>query len=437
MRALLELVVSLAIGILLCRTWLVTAFEVPTGSMAGAILGIHRDVTCWDCGYRFAVGSGPEDELPEFEPRAICPNCDSANLLAGLPDLRGDRLLVRTGAFAVCPPRRFEMAAFRDPAQADHVLVKRIVGLPGERVLIRDGNVWINGALARKSLEEQRETTVLVHDAAFRPRDRSLPPRWRPARAGSGWNIERELPAFSANQGAESFDWLAYRHWRRYPGLPGQVSEARISDRHGYNQGLPVIDWQDVNELLLRFRCAASGPGAIAARVEFSGEAFRLELTPQSGSARLLRGEMLIESVELAPIALGDEFEIEISTIDQQLICAVDRLVVFKSLPLELPGDRALRFAIGARDLRLELSELKLFRDVYYTHPRGTFAGWGLEREHRLGADEYFMLGDNSVISRDSRFWPDSPAAQASLLIGRPIRWNGNGVCEVLARFGL
>ncbi|MEZ5950240.1 MAG: S26 family signal peptidase [Planctomycetaceae bacterium] len=42
------------------------------------------------------------------------------------------------------------------------------------------------------------------------------------------------------------------------------------------------------------------------------------------------------------------------------------------------------------------------------------------ERTYRLGPDEYFVLGDNSAVSVDSRHWPEGSVTR-SLLIGRPV----------------
>ena len=39
----------------------------------------------------------------------------------------------------------------------------------------------------------------------------------------------------------------------------------------------------------------------------------------------------------------------------------------------------------------------------------------------RLAADEYYVLGDNSPVSEDSRTWPDGGAIDAKLLVGKPL----------------
>ena len=73
--------------------------------------------------------------------------------------------------------------------------------------------------------------------------------------------------------------------------------------------------------------------------------------------------------------------------------------------------------AIGARSLDIWLNDLTLYRDIYHsTHAVGTLpppaAQW------QLGPDEYFLLGDNPPISRDSRQWGPVPGR---LLVGKPL----------------
>jgi signal peptidase I len=50
--------------------------------------------------------------------------------------------------FIVCKfpsPRRWDLLVFRFPEDPTIVYVKRLVGLPGETVYIKDGKVWVNG----------------------------------------------------------------------------------------------------------------------------------------------------------------------------------------------------------------------------------------------------------------------------------------------------
>ena len=53
----------------------------------------------------------------------------------------GDRLL----ACKLLTPKRWDLIVFRYPQDPSVNYVKRLVGLPGEKLAIHDGAVWING----------------------------------------------------------------------------------------------------------------------------------------------------------------------------------------------------------------------------------------------------------------------------------------------------
>jgi signal peptidase I len=59
-----------------------------------------------------------------------------------------------------------------------------------------------------------------------------------------------------------------------------------------------------------------------------------------------------------------------------------------------------------------------LYRDVYYTENVGER---GVTRPLTLGPDEFFVLGDNSSVSRDSRCWTDGLVLHRDLLLGKPL----------------
>src|SRR3569833_3142504 len=43
-------------------------------------------------------------------------------------------------------PKRGDVVVFRWPGDTSQVWVKRVVGLPGDRVQMRNGRLWLNGA---------------------------------------------------------------------------------------------------------------------------------------------------------------------------------------------------------------------------------------------------------------------------------------------------
>jgi signal peptidase I len=62
-----------------------------------------------------------------------------------------------------------------------------------------------------------------------------------------------------------------------------------------------------------------------------------------------------------------------------------------------------------------------VYRDVYYARPIGVASGRGMDGPLELGDDEYYLVGDNSPVSIDSRNWPAPPGVPAKLLLGKPL----------------
>lgn len=57
----------------------------------------------------------------------------------------GQYVIVSKVHYWLAEPQRGDIIVFQPPNGANEDYIKRIVGLPGERVEIRDGSVWING----------------------------------------------------------------------------------------------------------------------------------------------------------------------------------------------------------------------------------------------------------------------------------------------------
>jgi len=426
----IERFVLLLIAVLLLRTWYLEGLFMPClvtgGSMAPTLVGLHREVSCGDCGHRFDCGS----DLRPVGPRAVCPNCDHAgNDLSGLPDVDGDRVLIGKSIFRVRGPQRWEVVAFRPPWQADKIHVKRVVGLPGESIRILGGDVLVDGQIQRKSLWQQRAMAVLVHDANRQPVLEPAPPlRWQGEREDSQWLSDAGRFGHPPTAEEEPIDWLVYRHWSRVPGRPGKIREGPITNQSGYNQTRPRRheDTHPVNDLMLSFRLKKTdGPGRLVVKAIAGRNEFEVSMYPGRGRFEVLQNGRRLPSGSGQLPDWSDALTVEVSLFDQQFLLAFDGRTAFppwpygRSAPVEDPVPRPL--AIGSQGLdKVEICDLRVYRDVYYTHPIGPGGRRDPAKTYELAADEYFVVGDNNSISEDSRTWPDY-ALDAKLLIGKPL----------------
>lgn len=135
------------------------AFIVPTNPMAPTILGHHFVGRCPECGGNVIV-TASRDAYGEPEPiqQGICDECWSSQLVEVDYRMRhsGDRIV----SSKLEQPRRFDVVVYVLPEPPFPKLVHRLVGLPGERVTIRNGRLWIDGreVLPPPSLNKLRYT---------------------------------------------------------------------------------------------------------------------------------------------------------------------------------------------------------------------------------------------------------------------------------------
>ena len=446
---LLTVVVFLGLFLVL-RTVAVEPFGVPTGSMTPALVGHHRGAPCPRCGYSVRVGRPTTGDVNRHFARVACQNCeygrDDAHLftLADARDLSGDRVLVDKNVYNLRRPRRWEMVVFRcpdtDPKEFGKPYVKRLVGLPGEVLKIDDGDVYIDGGIARKGLAEVRETLFPVFDMTCPPKVRGWGERWVVATdpdprlpagtpgnraAGEAPVIQNGALILDASESPQAMAAVTYRHfhldrprdeaeqpvfvWNAYDGRPG--NRDRFPAAHDF---ILTCDVEIVATTTAEACFAArllDGADAVTAEVSVGAKA--------SGRAQLTReGHGGLASVSGAALEPGRAYKLEFAFVDRTAHLALDGKAILP--PAELPPvakrsgvPRPLQ--LGARGCRVVLHNLKLHRDIHYTR----FGEHGTEREVTMAADEYFVMGDNSGNSQDSRKWP-SPGVPEADFIGKP-----------------
>ena len=411
----LRVAVAWGLGAIFLHTWLVAGLFrsviVASGSMAPALRGPHRLWACTGCGREFACGL---ESLPSEGRSAVCPYCQRANDAGAGVDRRGSRVLVDRSAYVWRAPRRWEAVVLQYPGQQRDWCVKRIVGLPGERVEIRDGDVWIDGQVARKTVAETRQTAVLVHQAR--------------ASQGAGWHdsvggwkttndrfVHRAV-AMADGQPEAPIHWLEYHHPAR-SAATAAGDEGPLLDESPYDQAESRL-LNPVSDVLLACRVTCGDRGALLLRGENRGERFLVRLDLDSNEITLKRNGKVVASNRTVEIPRGP-FRLDWMLADRQVQLALDGQVVIEYAygSAGVPPDGLPSLAIGAQGSEVSLSRLEVWRDVDYTP--------GPARDRRkfvLGPDEYFLLGDNSPHSRDSRSWGRF-GVSAGRLIGRVLRW--------------
>ncbi|MCG3127655.1 MAG: hypothetical protein CHACPFDD_02522 [Phycisphaerae bacterium] len=408
------------------RAFLVEAFIIPTGSMAPGLVGEHFTHVCDRCGWEFDVGPdlGDPEATAFVRPALIhCPNCQHTITEAGStmqPVKAGDRILVAKWPIdfgGALGPRRWDVIVFRDPLNPAQNYIKRLVALPGESVEIVRGDVFINGRIVRKTLAAQAALWTIVADQNCLADEFTAPhPRWAvdpPARPDPRWTgLDQRIIQFHGNADPRPAA-IAF---------PGDDHRAWTEDRLGFNggsSGATVEDYRVVAELT----CTAGDP-AVEWSIELDHRAFTVRLSSQAvtltGTFDDAAPPRTIRRDASPRRGLPPQRPClcEFSHLDRRVALSIDGVELIATADSDYPSSieqlRAQRDARAAPVPRLTLSiaggdvtlrGLRVDRDVHYTARPALTRRAAAGDPFTLAPGEFFVLGDNSAHSHDSREW--------------------------------
>jgi signal peptidase I len=449
------------------RAFVVEAFVIPTGSMAPTLLGAHMRFQCQDCGYQFDVnwsnpGGGDDLDIPARAGRkytVFCPNCgyqvpggppsDLPGDATNPPVRFGDRILVLKYLYLFEDPKRWDVVVFKapaDPEKYDYTqnYIKRLIGKPGETIMILDGDIYVAAKgtegkdsdfkIQTKPADAQQALWRIVYNNDFYPkgiphgRRQPWQQPWQVDAADpatSGWTLDRRQFTFKKDAGSATLFFNAdaepRTHW--------------LSDWLAYDQESPAEPFSyighNVSDLKLSMvydRDAGEGPLKLILTKQ--RDIFTAEVGPKT--ARLLRSDGSGEH-EIASAAINSgsgSLKLDFTNVDYKVTLKVNGQVLLQTTPEQYhpdvsrlleeyrDGPRAQRptIQIVAANQHCRITHLGLWRDVYYLNrdPQGrsTSIFWGspddrIRLNDEKGKEEYFVLGDNSLISGDARYWAD------------------------------
>ncbi len=469
----IETLQSLIIAFVLAMTFrgfVTEGFVIPTGSMAPTLLGEHYRFHSRQTGATFPIDARVDPGAreiydPKLGPRFAIPRADR-----GQPrNSMGDRILVLKCLYPFFAPKRFDVVVFKNPTNPDgkdENYIKRLVGLPDEKLLLVDGDVFVGDIdaeigdlkIQRKPLHVQRAVWQTIYDSDFMPlRPDELVPSYSPPFSGQGWNTTADRSFRCDTAEPSTLEWdlhqIPLTDWASYDMLmysPRQqpspnsrtpifnISDLRVSagivaDQPGFETTLELVTRGHRFEFILKRR---DGTGRYEAIVQ---------MTPidDDGQATGETDRQRTENIELR--GAGRVVNVEFWHVDQSLSIYLDgkRAVgpleydwrprlrmenayqlayqeVLDRLPRAAPNPARLMWHF--RGSPVTLHRVRVDRDLYYQPARlndrsqknqPALTGWAFGTHPNnpaiLESDQFLMLGDNSPFSSDSRLW-GSPA---------------------------
>ena len=406
---------SLIIALILALVFMefvLQAFRIPTGSMADTLRGDHFRLICRQCGFRYNRGYESGKDLSAVI-ETSCPNCDfyqDVNLQN--PVVGGDRILVMKFIYQFFEPNRWDVVVFKDPIDPKTNFIKRLIATPYETIQIVDGDIYINGLIARKPVKAQKQLWMPLYNNDYQP----LNPdegnfnggRWRQPfvnRENSNWLRDKQNASAFILKSQDELNFLEYS--------PSSSNHLRAT--YAYDDIDDYTKQPYCSDLKAEFWFNSGDSGVIGVELSKYGIVYRgfLKDTKLIIERRKENQIEILAEKEVGRLPIEKSLFFTFENVDHLLTLRIGENSVFADLGLgmddagkieaDIPPSAAI-FASGT----VNVSHLSLMRDIHYISELFDDSEIGRatrENPFKLDKDQYFVLGDNSPGSLDSRFW--------------------------------
>ncbi|MCR4290983.1 MAG: S26 family signal peptidase [Candidatus Scalindua sp.] len=468
-----SILIAVALAFVL-RIFVVEAFKIPTGSMAPTLLGVHKDVKCPNCNWKFKSNHNNN--------YVICSNCFYKIHISDNGNRGGSRILVNKFSYDFAKPRRWDVAVFKYPfgdvtcmscgfsssqsmmcekctnspkienflkskvneyfkrpfginqyhkvvckscntvgaifceqcgSTNVHVVrknyIKRLIGLPEEKLQVVNGDIYIDDKIARKPEKVQDALWVPIFDSNY-PAKQEIIENWEVQ--DGNWDISKEQLHLIKPDGIGQKSYITFKR--------------NITDNSVYNSEITDVVSADV---MLAFNVIATGnSGGISILLEENEKTYEVFVRSRgekkesyikiSGSIVASNADAFIESEKVC--------RVEFSNADNEIILKLNDSVVFShTYDTDLSSldgyTKSSKLKFGGINTDAIFKNILISRDVYYSET----GEWGTYNPVEIGEKQYFFLGDNSRNSNDSRYWkfvPESNMVGRAFMVFWPLR---------------
>ncbi len=365
--------ILVAIGL---KVFLVEAFQIPTPSMQPTLMG-----------------------------------CKEAQVF--------DRILVDKACYLVRDPKRWDVVVFRYPLKRNQNYVKRLVGMPGDRLRVEGGDLYTiqeHGSKPStwKILRKPEGVQEGLWRSLFHASDENAGKAFETL--SGDWTFEGGVltgrdQGSGARAGFIPPAGLTNAYWHGYPSpikeaIVAQVGNAGLGNHPPQYVGdlawsLKLELSKDCNSFWLQQKQKPRDhrTNRFRLRLNRTAKGLRAELSKAEVSgSQIILGSEKKKGIDLPPSA---KLEIRFEHRDGLLEAWVDSKKVGDfSTVLDRPGPlEFISLEIGCKGGQAQISELELKRDLYYTTD-------GVEgKTIHIPKGKFFMMGDNTQASEDSRLW--------------------------------